>query len=225
METEDARLRDDEDMALMTDAGDSDVAETDENETGPTRRCAATGVRGEKDGMVRFVLSPDGVVTPDVDARLPGRGVWITADAAALATAVKKKAFARGFRRAVTTPDDLVARVAELLARRCGDLLGLARRSRAALAGYDQVEAGLKAGRVALLVQAADAAAAGRARLRALAGGRPEWSILTSAELGAPFGRDALVHVGVASGGVADRLSVDLARLGGLRGRTTEQEV
>ena len=62
------------------------------------RQCAVTRERLGKEALVRFVLSPDDVVTPDVAEKLPGRGVWIKADRAVLESAVKKNAFARAFK-------------------------------------------------------------------------------------------------------------------------------
>ena len=35
--------------------------------------------------LLRFVLDPDGRVTPDLRNRLPGRGVWVSANAATVA--------------------------------------------------------------------------------------------------------------------------------------------
>ncbi|HAE28242.1 MAG TPA: hypothetical protein DCG58_13850, partial [Hyphomonas adhaerens] len=44
------------------------------------RQCAVTRERLGKEALVRFALSPDGVVTRDVAEKLPGRGGWIKAD-------------------------------------------------------------------------------------------------------------------------------------------------
>ena len=44
--------------------------------TEPERRCVATGASGPTEDLIRFVADPDGVLTPDLAERLPGRGVW-----------------------------------------------------------------------------------------------------------------------------------------------------
>ena len=72
---------------------------------GPLRRCIATGVVRPKTDLIRFVLSPDGIVTPDIAEKLPGRGLWLTADADALKAAVRKGAFSRAARRKATVPE------------------------------------------------------------------------------------------------------------------------
>jgi len=170
------------------------------------------------------VVGPDATIVPDVDERLPGRGLWVTADRAILARAVDKRLFGRGAHQAVQVDPDLAARVEALLARRCVDLLAMARRSGAAVAGLAKVRRALEAGRPGLLLEASDGAADGRGRLRALAGDRPVVAALTAAELAGAFGREHTVHGFVDSGGpgggLADRLRRDADRLAGFRGPT-----
>src|ERR1700710_90886 len=67
------------------------------DETGPERTCIVTREKRSKDGLIRFVVSPDRQVVPDIRAKLPGRGAWVLADAATVAMAVKRKAFSRAF--------------------------------------------------------------------------------------------------------------------------------
>ena len=43
------------------------------------RRCLVTRESGPRGGLVRFAVGPDGAVVPDVDERLPGRGLWVGA--------------------------------------------------------------------------------------------------------------------------------------------------
>jgi len=72
------------------------------------RRCIATGETQPKAGLIRFVVSPDGLVVPDVLEKLPGRGIWVSADADALALAIKKNLFSRSAKQQVQLPDDLL---------------------------------------------------------------------------------------------------------------------
>jgi predicted RNA-binding protein YlxR (DUF448 family)/ribosomal protein L30E len=197
---------------------------TDTEVDGPERRCVATGAVLPKASLIRFVIGPDSQLVPDLDARLPGRGLYLRPSPAAFAEAMKKRAFAKAARRPVTVPEDLGARLESLLVGRVQNLLGLARRAGQAVIGYDQAAAWLKAGRVRLLVQAGDAAEGGRARLRAMAGARPVLEPLTAVELAAPFGREHVVHVAVAAGGLAVRLEQELARLSGLRALDRKQD-
>ena len=119
-------------------------------------------------------------------------------------------------------PDDLAQQVEALALRRCLDLLGLARRAGAVVAGFEKVKAALRAGEVGLLVQAADAAEDGRHKVQALARAvaprTPVMQFCSAAELGTAVGREAAVHVGIAPGRFAEGLAREIQRLAGLRG-------
>lgn len=107
---------------------------------GPERRCLASGQSGPPAGLIRFVLSPDGVVTPDLAEKLPGRGVWVSADRAALEKTVAKRLFARGFKAQVLAPDDLIDQVELLLAQRAIDAVALCRKAGRAVAGFEKTK-------------------------------------------------------------------------------------
>ena len=61
------------------------------------RTCVVTRAVMPVDALVRFVAGPEGTVVPDLRHRLPGRGVWVTAEREAVETAVKKRLLARAF--------------------------------------------------------------------------------------------------------------------------------
>jgi len=188
-----------------------------EADRGPQRRCIVTGEIRDRARLLRFVVGPEGEIVPDTPARLPGRGLWLTPRRDIVERAAAKRLFARAAHRLVTVPDDLADRVEALLARRCGDLLGLARRAGGAVSGFDRVAEALRRDKVAALLFALDGAEGGRRRLGA--GGRalPAASVVYAAELGAAFGRDRAVHVAVGPGPLCGRLLIDLERLAGFR--------
>lgn len=204
-------------MADTLPAEDPPAAADAEEETGPLRRCIVTGERRAKETMIRFVVGPDGALVPDVGSALPGRGLWLTAQRDILATALKKRAFDRAARRTVAVPSDLATLIETLLAVRCRDGIGLARRAGKAVAGFEKVKEALRAGPAGVLLTASDGAAGGRQKLAGLARGVPEAMALTAAELGAAFGRDHTVHAVVAPGPLAVRLRTDMTRLAGFR--------
>jgi predicted RNA-binding protein YlxR (DUF448 family) len=166
---------------------------------------------------LRFVVGPDGEIVPDVEARLPGRGLWLTPRRDIVERATAKRLFARAARRLVTVPPDLPDRVEMLLARRCTDALGLARRAGGAVAGFDGVAEAVRRGKSAALLIALDGAENGRRKLGALRRGLPAASVMYAGELGAAFGRDRVVHVSVGPGSLCGRLLRDLKRLAGFR--------
>lgn len=184
---------------------------------GPTRRCLVTGAIRPVAELVRFAVSPEGTVVPDIAGRLPGRGLWLMARRDIVAAAVAKRAFGRAARRPVMVPGDLADRVETLLAARCGELIGLARRAGEVAIGFAKVERLLSSGAAGLLLGASDGSDDGRGKLRSMAAALRERAGLTAAELGAPFGRDQLVHVALRKGRLADALARELDRLDGFR--------
>jgi hypothetical protein len=185
----------------------------------PERRCIVTRATGPKAGLVRFVLDPEGAVVPDLAGKLPGRGYYVTADAATLAKAAAKGHFARAAKEAVKTPPDLAARVEAGLAARLVELIALARKAGQAVAGLEKTRDALVAGQAALLVQASDGSARGRAALRPPPGENSLVSCLTADELGLAFARDSVIHAAVLAGGLADRIRDEARRLAGIRGK------
>ena len=171
--------------------------------------------------MIRFVVSPAGEVVPDVAGRLPGRGFWLRAVPATMKDVpALVRLFGRAARRPVQVPGDLAERLERLLAGRCLERIGLARRAGRALAGADKVAEALARGqgRGGVLLEAADAGADGSNKLAPRAEGARVIRAFTADELGAVFGRVRTVHALVVAGGHADALRSDAARLEGLRG-------
>lgn len=188
----------------------------------PRRRCIATGTVTEKERLLRFVAAPDGQVVLDIGGKLPGRGAYVLATKAALATAVKKGRLQRALPSSARVAPDLERHVVLALVLQAIDLLGLARRSGQAVAGFEKVQAALRSGRVgksgpvALLFCAGDAGQHGREKIIRLVGTVRLAEALSSADLGAAFGRDTAVHVAVAAGGLAQRLGLVLDLISGL---------
>jgi hypothetical protein len=167
--------------------------------------------------LLRFVVAPDGAVVPDVEARLPGRGLWLLSRRDIVERAVAKRVFARAARRPVATAPELADRCEALLARRCCDALGLARRAGLAIAGYERVGEAVRRGNAALLLFALDGAEAGRRRMAAGARNVASASVLDAGELSGVFGRERVTFVAVGPGPLCARLRTELARLAGFR--------
>ena len=171
--------------------------------------------------MIRFVRSPDGAVVPDIAGKLPGRGVWVSADRASVNQAVEKAVFARRFKAQSTAPDDLSDQVEARLLERCVSVLGLARKAGTLITGFDQVRAGLKKARPAWLIEAADGRADGRGKVYSLAtalyGEVKVAGALTSAELGMALGREGVIHALLQNGPLARSWTDAYRRLKGFR--------
>lgn len=169
---------------------------------------------------MRFVVGPEGAIVPDIRERLPGRGLWVSAERDAIARAVKGGLFAKAARKPVRVPEDLSALVERQIARHALDLLGFARKAGLVAPGATKAEAALKAGRAALLIEARDASPreAKPFRARAESLGIPVVTCFTAAELGLALGRENVVHAALRAGPLAQRFLDETVRLGGFRG-------
>ena len=128
----------------------------------PERTCILSRRTAPKEELVRLALSPDGEVAPDIRARAPGRGAWIGVSRAELDAANAKgrlkSALARAFKAGdVKAPADLGERIAAALRQGALDRLGMEARAGNLINGADRVETAARAGKVHLLLHAADA--------------------------------------------------------------------
>ncbi|WP_341367706.1 RNA-binding protein [Yoonia sp. BS5-3] len=180
------------------------------------RKCIVTGEVQPKAGLIRFVVGPDNQVYPDVLGKLPGRGMYVTADRDALDQAGKGQ-FSRSAKQTVAVPDGLTAEVERQLVRHTVDLIALARKAGRAVCGFEKVKGWLAGGeRVRVLVQASDGSDRGKTKLWTPEGAR-YFGCLTSAELGLAFGRQSVIHGALATGGLSNRVVEEATKLRGLR--------
>jgi hypothetical protein len=189
-------------------------------ESGPERTCAATGWKGPPEAMLRFALSGDGVVTPDIRRRLPGRGVWIKLDAAAVRQAAAKQVFARAFRAKAATPPALADDVDRLLEADALQFLSLVNKAGQIVAGAFKVEAAIASGKVVGLIHASDGSADGAQKLdrqlRSLEGEAapaPRINIFASRQLDLALGRTNVIHAALIAGEVSAAFLAKAERL------------
>jgi predicted RNA-binding protein YlxR (DUF448 family) len=178
---------------------------------GSERLCIVTREVKPVGDMIRFVIGPDRDVVPDLKRRLPGRGVWVTAARAAVAEAVKRRAFGRAFKAEVRVAPDLADEVERLLERSALDALGIVHKAGRAVLGFAQVERALTNQPVVALLQAADAGrdgvrklAAARGRLGEKADDLPVVDRFTAPQLDLAFGRPNVVHAALLAGSASD---------------------
>jgi uncharacterized protein len=181
------------------------------------RRCIVSGESGPRASLIRFVVGPDDTVIPDVAEKLPGRGIWVSADRAAIDKAASKGLFSRGAKRKVKADPALADQTETLLAKRVIELLSLARKAGDALAGKEKVKALLAADDAVLLLQASDGSEREKRGLRPPEGENTAFSCLNAGELGLAFGRDRVIHAALIAGGLAEQVRYESARLQSMR--------
>jgi predicted RNA-binding protein YlxR (DUF448 family) len=174
------------------------------------RMCVVSRKVRPIDELIRFVVSPEGNIVPDLKRKLPGRGMWITACRQAVAEAVRRHHFSKAFRRNLRVPPTLPSDTETLLVRSVTEALAIATKAGQVLTGFGKVETALKEGTVAVLIHASDGAQDGIRKLDALArqNGRnrdekpqiPVVSALKSAELDLALGRSNVIHAALLAG-------------------------
>jgi uncharacterized protein len=203
-------------MLSAADIAKDEAPAPDEGADSPVRRCIASGRTGARETFLRFVAGPDGTVVPDIEGKLPGRGLWLTVARGVLDEAIAKNAFSKAARAPLKASAELADTVDRLLLRRALEGLSLAKRAGAVAAGFVKAKNLIDKGQAGLVVEALDASRAERARL----GGRDieTASGLSAEEMGAALGRDNAVHVALRAGPMAARVKTDLTRLAAFRG-------
>jgi hypothetical protein len=185
---------------------------------GVERLCAVSRAVKPVDDLIRFVVGPDGVV-PDLKRKLPGRGLWITADKATLRDAVARNVFARGFKRELRVGPGLVEETERLLARAALDALAIAGKASLVAAGFAKAEAAIAHEAIVGVIHAADAAADGVAKLAGALRRRGDDAAIavvrafSSAQLDLALGRSNVVHAALLAGPANDTFLARVARL------------
>ena len=174
------------------------------------RMCAVSREVRPVDELIRFVLSPQGEVVPDLKRKLPGRGLWIAASRARVAEAVRRNQFSRGFKSDVRAAQTLPADTEKLLVRSAIEALAMAAKAGQVVSGFAKVEDALAGGQATALIHASDGAADGIRKLDAKVrqrGGNhgesppfPVVTALTSAELDLALGRANVIHAALLAG-------------------------
>jgi predicted RNA-binding protein YlxR (DUF448 family) len=180
------------------------------NRSATTRMCAVTREVRPIGELIRFVLSPSGEAVADLKRKLPGRGLWISASHAAVAEAVRRHQFSRGFKREVRASASLADDTGQSLVRSAIDALAIAAKAGQAISGFAKVEDALLRRQAAVLLHAADGAADGIRKLEAVirktaadSGETREIPVITalaSAELDLALGRANVIHAALLAG-------------------------
>jgi predicted RNA-binding protein YlxR (DUF448 family) len=178
--------------------------------TATMRMCAVSREVRPIDELIRFVVSPDGVVVPDLKRKLPGRGMWVTASRGVVAEAVRRHQFNKAFKRELRISQTFPADIEALLVRSVTEALGIAAKAGQIVAGFGKVESALREGTAEVLIHASDGAADGIRKLDALArqngenrGSRPQIPVVTalkSAELDLALTRSNVIHAALLAG-------------------------
>ncbi|HYC63842.1 MAG TPA: DUF448 domain-containing protein [Reyranellaceae bacterium] len=182
----------------------------------PERTCILSRRTAPREELIRLALGPDGKVAPDVRARAPGRGAWIGVGRKQLdeanAKGKLKGALSRAFKSgSLEVPSDLGERTEQALRQQALDRLGMEARAGNLINGADRVEQAARAGKVNLLIHAADSGEDGRRRLDQawrVGGGDSRGLVFPEGRtiLSMALGRENVVHVALTDAAAARRV-------------------
>jgi hypothetical protein len=199
-------------MLALADPDLDNGPRTDRSAT--MRMCAVTRAVRPIDELIRFVVAPSGEVIPDLKRKLPGRGMWVSASHQAVAEAVRRNHFSKGFKRELRIAPTLAADTEALLVRAAVEALAMAAKAGQVVSGFSKVEGALgqrqASNSVRALIHASDGAADGIRKLDAIvrqnAGNSdesPEFPVvtaLTSEQLDLALGRSNVIHAALLAG-------------------------
>lgn len=186
------------------------------------RRCIASGDVLDKSLLLRFVIGDDDAIVFDAAERLPGVSIWLSANRQVLEKATRGGLFAKVAKRPVDLPNDIVATVASLLKRKCLNTIGLARRARQCVGGFEKTRLAMEGGFAGILLVASDGSQSEKAKLLCRDPLPNVIDAFSASELGTAFGRTHIVYGAIQHGALADTLMRDANRLGGVEGHDFE---
>lgn len=131
-----------------------------------TRKCIVTGEIKEKSQLLRFVLTPDNDIVPDLYKKLPGKGVYVSVSYALLKQAINKNIFARVLKKNIKINKELLQIVENILHKNALNAISLAKKGGITVIGLDKVLTSLKENKLAFLLEACDAGQDGLKKLQ-----------------------------------------------------------
>jgi uncharacterized protein len=199
-------------MLALADPDLDNGPRTDRSAT--MRMCAVTREVRPIGELIRFVVSPQGEVIPDLKRKLPGRGLWISASRRTVAEAVRRNQFSKGFKLDIRAAATLPADTEALLVRGATEALAMVAKAGQVVSGFSKVEGALREGQAQALIHASDGAADGIRKLDAIVRQKrgnpgesqefpaefPIVNVLTSAELDLALGRANVIHAALLAG-------------------------
>lgn len=184
----------------------------------PLRRCIVTGEVLPKEKLLRFVISPDSELVPDVNNTLPGRGIWVTAHRQNVIQAIQKKLFNRFFEGIIKIEPNLLDTLIQLLEERLLSLLCLMRKQSKIVAGFEKLGSRIKKGQVAIMLTAKDSMMSDLDKLIRMNPTLKIISFFSREKLNRIFGGTNYVYCGVQQCGLLPFFLNDLEKIEKLMG-------
>lgn len=183
----------------------------------PQRSCLACRETRDKDGLIRFVLSPDGEIVPDLDAKLPGRGSYTCNDSRCLSAAIKQRGFNRAYKQELrpVSPEQMIELLKKLMRDRILGYLGLANKAGKIISGGSLVTDSVRSvSKPGLVLVATDVSEAIGEKIEYIARSNhvPMYCLFEKDDFGAILGKAPRSAIAVRNGGFVPRLVNEIKR-------------
>ncbi|MBL0225585.1 MAG: DUF448 domain-containing protein [Geobacteraceae bacterium] len=183
----------------------------------PQRSCLGCRLTRDRDALIRFVLSPQGELVPDIEAKLPGRGAYTCISEPCLKAALKQRQFSRAFKQEVVTaaPDEMAGQVVGIMQRRILGYIGLANRAGQVISGGSLVSDAIRGGsKPGLILVATDVSESIGEKIELLAGVNRIvcFRIMKKEDFGAILGKAPRSAVAIRVGGFVAQLAHEIER-------------
>ena len=183
----------------------------------PQRSCLGCRQSHDRDTLIRYVLSPQGELVVDIEAKLPGRGAYTCVRQTCLRAALKQRQFSRAFKREVETmtPDEMTVRVEDIIQKRILGYIGLANKAGQIISGGSLVNDAIRGGhKPGLILIAADVSEAIGEKIELLASVNRLacFRIMKKDDFGAILGKAPRSAVAVRAGGFVAQLTYEIER-------------
>jgi uncharacterized protein len=175
--------------------------------------CIVTGEDREAKDLIRFVLSPDDVIVPDIAEKLPGKAFYVTAHRDILKKAIWRNSFTGAAKQAVITPKDLLEQLQLGLLRAALETLSLCKKSGDLVFGFAKLEELFRADKAHVYLVASDASDHGRDKLEKLFKGNAVLETFTSRQLSASVGETHIMHVGLKPSSLTEKIMILTTKL------------
>ena len=192
------------------------------NTNSENRKCIVTGQVQDKTNLLRFTVLPDGQLVPDFKKKLPGTGVYVSANCNNLSVAVSKNLFSKVLKRNVKITPDFVTTVTNLLKQNGLQLISLSRKAGILRTGFDKVSDSLKKGRTAFILEATDAGADGHNKILSLARELEIFNIYTVEELDKALDKNNTVHLAFEKSEMANKIRGEFRKINNFLNSATD---
>jgi len=183
----------------------------------PQRSCLGCRQSRDRDALIRFVLTPQGELVPDIEVKLPGRGAYTCVSMTCLQAALKQRQFSRAFKREVVTvtPDEMTGQVGGIMQKRILGYIGLANKAGQVISGGSLVSDAIRGGhKPGLILIASDVSEAIGEKIELLAAVHHIacFRVLVKDDFGAILGKAPRSAIAIRAGGFVAQLMYEIER-------------